>query len=111
MDDRFVEAKLSHARTTVGRLRASCRANPQLRLLNIVWPRLGQSAAYVQVTGNNIQQRELYFRLELRGFARESTTLYEPGGREFESLRARQIRWISESYRDIASGQRSTRCS
>ena len=87
---RFAAGIREVLRTALGRLRASCRANPQLRLLNIVWPRLGQSAAYVQVTGNNIQQRELYFRLELRGFAPESTTLYEPGGREFESLRAHQ---------------------
>ena len=45
----------------------------------------------MQATANNIQHRESYFRLELRGLARESTTLYEPGGREFESLRARQL--------------------
>ncbi len=62
-----------------------------INVLNIACGDLGQSAAYVQVTGNNIQHRELYFRLELRGLARESTTLYEPGGREFESLRAHQF--------------------
>ena len=60
-------------------------------MLNTACHDLDQSAAYVQVTGNNIQHRGLYFRLELQGFARESTTLYEPGGREFESLRARQL--------------------
>jgi hypothetical protein len=45
----------------------------------------------VPATAGYMQQGPAHFLLVLPALACNSTSVYEPGGREFESLRARQL--------------------
>jgi hypothetical protein len=67
-------------------------------LLNIRRPRLSRSAAYVGTTGQNIQHLRGELRLIRQAVTLSREPLYEPGGREFESLRARQYSKVHSGH-------------
>jgi hypothetical protein len=58
---------------------------------DIKYADLVQSTPYMRLTLRNIGQRHGDLLLSYQLLARKRAAAYEPGGREFESLRARQI--------------------